>query len=39
VAFLHKIRDEMKFSGLPALQAQIEKDVAVAKELFEIRHD
>jgi hypothetical protein len=24
---------------LPALQAQIEKDVAVAKELFEIRHD
>jgi riboflavin kinase/FMN adenylyltransferase len=39
VAFLHKIRDEMKFSGLPALQAQIEKDVAVAKDLFEIRHD
>ncbi len=36
VAFLHKIRDEMKFESLPALQAQIAKDVAVAKDLFEI---
>ncbi len=39
VAFLHKIRDEMKFESLSALQAQIEKDVAVAREIFEIRHD
>lgn len=36
VEFLHKIREEMKFESLSALQAQIEKDVAVARDLFEI---
>ena len=34
VAFLHKIRDEMKFSGLDALKAQIAHDVVVAREFF-----
>ena len=36
VEFLHKIRDEMKFASLDALKAQIKKDVAVARDLFEI---
>ena len=34
VEFLHKIRDEMKFSGLDALKAQIARDVIVAKDYF-----
>lgn len=34
VEFLHKIRDEMKFSGLDALKAQIAHDVVVAREFF-----
>ena len=36
VEFLHKIRDEMKFSGLDALKAQIALDVVVAREYFSI---
>ncbi len=36
VEFLHKIREEMKFASLDALKAQIKKDVAVARDLFEI---
>ena len=36
IEFLHKIRDEMKFANLDALKAQIKKDVAVARDLFEI---
>lgn len=34
VEFLHKIRDEMKFSGLDALKAQIAVDVIEAREFF-----
>ena len=34
VAFLHKIREEMKFDGLDALKAQIAKDVTVARDYF-----
>lgn len=34
VAFFHKIRDEMKFDGLPALSAQIAKDAQVARHFF-----
>lgn len=34
VFFLHKLRDEIKFSSLDALIAQIHKDVLSAKEYF-----
>lgn len=34
VEFFHKIRDEMKFDGLPALSAQIAKDALVARNFF-----
>ena len=34
VAFLHKLRDEMKFSGLEALKAQIGRDVQAARAFF-----
>ena len=34
VEFLHKIRDEMKFSGLDALKAQITHDVVAARVFF-----
>ena len=34
VEFLHKIRDEMKFDGLDALNAQIAQDVIVARIFF-----
>ncbi|MES2012417.1 MAG: bifunctional riboflavin kinase/FAD synthetase [Pseudomonadota bacterium] len=34
VAFLRKIRDEMKFEGLDALKAQIAADVEVARDFF-----
>jgi riboflavin kinase/FMN adenylyltransferase len=34
VDFLHKLRDEAKFSDLPALIQQIESDVAQAKDFF-----
>ncbi len=34
VEFLHKIRDEMKFSGLDALKAQIAQDIVVARDYF-----
>jgi len=34
VAFLHKIRDEMKFESLDALKTQIAKDVEVARDFF-----
>lgn len=34
VAFLHKVRNEMKFESLDALKAQIGHDVIVAKEYF-----
>jgi len=34
VEFLHKIRDEAKFSGLEALKAQIARDCEVARNFF-----
>lgn len=34
VQFLHKIRDEMKFSGLDALKAQIAQDIVIARNFF-----
>lgn len=34
VEFLRKIRDEMKFSGLDALKAQIAQDIVIAREYF-----
>lgn len=34
VAFLHKIRDEMKFESLDALKAQIAADVIAARDFF-----
>ena len=34
VEFFQKIRDEMKFDGLPALSAQIAKDAQVARNFF-----
>lgn len=34
VQFVHKLRDEMKFSDLSALQAQIAQDVAAARAFF-----
>ena len=34
VEFLHKIRDEMKFSGLDALKSQITHDVVAARTFF-----
>ncbi len=36
VEFLHKIRNEMKFSGLDALKAQISQDIVVARNFFSI---
>lgn len=36
VRFLHKLRDEMKFSGLDALKAQIALDVESARRFFRI---
>ncbi|MDU4301775.1 MAG: riboflavin kinase [Eikenella corrodens] len=30
--FLHKLRDEAKFPGLPELQAQIAADIAQARD-------
>ncbi len=35
VVFLKKIRDIEQFSAIPALVAQIEKDISFAKEYFE----
>ena len=34
VYFLHKVRDEKKFDGLPALVAQIERDCQFARNYF-----
>lgn len=34
VAFLYKIRDEMKFNGLDALKAQIAQDIIVTRDYF-----
>lgn len=36
VSFLHKLRDEVKFSSLEALIAQIRDDVTVAKNWFDV---
>ena len=36
VYFLHKVRDEKKFDGLPALVAQIERDCQSAKYYFDV---
>ena len=36
VYFLHKVRDEKKFDGLPALVAQIERDCQFAKHYFDV---
>ena len=38
VDFLHKLRDEEKFADLPALIAQIERDVRDAKKYFNDRN-
>ena len=35
VYFLHKVRDEKKFDGLPALVAQIERDCQSARNYFD----
>lgn len=37
VRFLHKIREEQKFDGLPALQCQIEKDCESAWQFLQQR--
>jgi len=34
VSFLHKLRDEEKYPDLPALQAQIARDAAAARQFF-----
>jgi riboflavin kinase/FMN adenylyltransferase len=34
VHFLHKLRDEQKFAGLPQMQEQIQKDIAQARAIF-----
>lgn len=36
VRFLHKLRDEMKFSGFDALQAQIARDAEAARRYFRL---
>ena len=36
VYFLHKVREEKKFDGLPALVAQIERDCQSAKHYFDV---
>ncbi|MDX9706363.1 MAG: bifunctional riboflavin kinase/FAD synthetase [Azospira sp.] len=36
VRFLHKIRDEMKFSGFDELKAQIARDVDTARQYFKL---
>ena len=36
VYFLHKVRDEKKFDGLPALVAQIERDCQSARNYFDV---
>ena len=36
VFFLHKVRDEKKFDGLPALVAQIERDCQSARNYFDV---
>ena len=34
VHFLHKLRNEQKFAGLPQLQEQIQRDIAQARAIF-----
>lgn len=34
VTFLHKLRDEQKFAGLPELQRQIQQDISAARGCF-----
>ncbi len=36
VNFVHRIRDEKKFSGIPELSAQIERDIVTAREILSI---
>ena len=36
VYFLHKVRDEKKFDGLPALVSQIERDCQSARNYFDV---
>lgn len=38
VGFLHKLRDELRFTSLDALKMQIDKDVAQAKQYFAMQH-
>jgi riboflavin kinase/FMN adenylyltransferase len=38
VHFKQKIRDEMSFPSLPALQAQIENDIEISKAFFASRY-
>jgi len=39
VSFLHKLRDEVKYTTLDALKVQIQKDVDEAKQYFEVNTD
>ncbi len=39
VSFLHKLRDEVKYTTLDALKVQIQKDVDAAKQYFEVNGD
>jgi len=39
VSFLHKLRDEVKYTTLDALKVQIQKDVDNAKHYFEVQDD
>ncbi|MDR2506458.1 MAG: bifunctional riboflavin kinase/FAD synthetase [Candidatus Accumulibacter sp.] len=36
VSFIHKIRDEIRFSGLDSLKARIADDIAAAKRFFQL---
>ncbi len=38
VFFLHKLRDEVKFSSVDALIKQIHNDITAAKAQFRVRH-
>jgi riboflavin kinase / FMN adenylyltransferase len=37
VGFVHKLRDELRFTSLDALKIQIDKDVEQAKQFFASR--
>lgn len=39
VAFLHKLRDELRFDSLSGMKQRIEEDIAQARAFFKARHD